>query len=365
MTTLRDPLTKRLARSAYRLGLGVEVLARSGERAGKPRLFYGGTRPGNSGGALVKMQRLVEYFPEDRKHYNLVYLMSNTPYLPPFALETLKRRGVPIVLNQNGVFYGGWFAGDWQAKNREMAVAYHAADHVFWQSTFCRRSADRFLGERDGAGEVLFNAVDTDHFTPAIERPERPLTFLVAGKIDHHLFYRIDSSLRGFAEARRRGLDAAMIIAGMLDNRAEEMTRALIDDLRVGDRVTLAGAYRQADAPSVYRKADIYVMTKHNDPCPNTVLEAMASGLPVIYSATGGVPELVGEEAGIGLACAESWDEPHWPDVDALAEAMLRAADARETMAVAARERAVERFGIDHWIARHRAVFESLLETRA
>ena len=365
MTALRDPLTKRLARSAYRFGLGVEVLSRSGGLAGTPRLFYGGTRPGNSGGALVKMQRLVEYFPEDRKRYNLVYLMSNTPYLPPFAFEALKRRGVPIVLNQNGVFYGGWFAGDWQAKNREMAVAYHAADHVFWQSAFCRRSADRFLGERDGAGEVLFNAVDTDHFSPATERPERPLTFLVAGKIDQHLFYRIDSSLRGFAEARRRGLDAAMIIAGLLDTRTDGMTRALIDDLRLGERVSVTGGYRQADAPSVYRQADIYLMTKHNDPCPNTVLEAMASGLPVIYSATGGVPELVGEEAGIGLACAESWDEPHWPAPDALAQAMLQAAEARETMASAARDRAVARFGIEHWIGRHRAVFESLLENRA
>ena len=47
--------------------------------------------------------------------------------------------------------------------------------------------------------------------------------------------------------------------------------------------------------------SDIYITFTHKDPCPNTVIEAMACGLPVVYSASGGVPELVGPEGGIGL----------------------------------------------------------------
>jgi hypothetical protein len=46
---------------------------------------------------------------------------------------------IPIVLNQNGVFYSGWYAGNWQKKNSDMAKAYHLADYVFWQSDFCRK----------------------------------------------------------------------------------------------------------------------------------------------------------------------------------------------------------------------------------
>lgn len=113
----------------------------------------------------------------------------------------------------------------------------------------------------------------------------------------------------------------------------------------------------------VYRKADAYVMTKHNDPCPNTVLEALSTGLPVLYSDSGGVPELVGTEAGVPLACPEDWDVPRVPTAEAIGEGMLRVAVNHGTYATAARRRAVERFDITYWIDRHRKVFESLVFT--
>ena len=41
-----------------------------------------------------------------------------------------------------------------------MAFLYHQADYVFWQSNFCKLSADKFLGKRIGPGEILYNSVD-------------------------------------------------------------------------------------------------------------------------------------------------------------------------------------------------------------
>ena len=61
------------------------------------------------------------------------------------------------------------------------------------------------------------------------------------------------------------------------------------------------------------RRADLLLHTKYNDPCPTVVLEAMASGLPVVYSASGGVPELVGEEAGVGIPAPFDWEHDHPP----------------------------------------------------
>ena len=63
-----------------------------------------------------------------------------------------------MVHNQNGVFYPAWYEGDWQRQNEVMAHSYHLADYVFWQSEFCRRTANMFLGKRKGPGEVLYNA---------------------------------------------------------------------------------------------------------------------------------------------------------------------------------------------------------------
>jgi glycosyltransferase involved in cell wall biosynthesis len=358
----RDPIHKRVARAGYRYALAIETALTARRRPGPAKVSYAGARAGSGGGPLVKLARLRAFFPQARRDYNLVYLLSNAPYLGRSALGVLRRRHVPIVLNQNGVFYQAWFDGDWRAKNAEMAVGYHMAGHVFWQSEFCRRCADRFLGERAGPGEVLYNAIDTDHFVPAPTRPTRPVTFLVAGKIEHHLYPRIGDALEALARLRVDEKDVRLVIAGSLDQQSAGRCSEDVTRLGLADVVVLAGPYSQADAPDVYRSGDIYLMTKPNDPCPNTVLEAMACGLPVIYSATGGVPELVGDDAGWPLECVEDFDAMRWPDVTALAGSMATAADQHVAAGRQARERAVERYGIEHWIGRHRAVFEALLE---
>jgi glycosyltransferase involved in cell wall biosynthesis len=142
---------------------------------------------------------------------------------------------------------------------------------------------------------------------------------------------------------------------------AEMRARSLAARLGIADRIVFLGSYTQSQAPDIYRSAHIYVSTKHNDACPNAVIEAMACGLPTAFSASGGVPELVGT-AGYGVPVAEVWDEPQVPDIEALAEAMRKTAAERATLAAAARARAVERFDIAHWIARHCAVFESFTQ---
>ncbi len=156
---------KPILRRAYRTAMGLRSLA-AWPGGADPRVFYGGARAGDVGGPLVKVKRLQGHFPEHAWGFNLVYGLSGAPYMPGSAIRLLQRRGVALVVNQNGVFYPAWYGGDWRAMNAEMAVAYHLADHVLWQSEFCRAAAEHFLGPREGVGEVLDNAVDTGYFTP-------------------------------------------------------------------------------------------------------------------------------------------------------------------------------------------------------
>jgi glycosyltransferase involved in cell wall biosynthesis len=86
----------------------------------------------------------------------------------------------------------------------------------------------------------------------------------------------------------------------------------------------------------------------------------MACGLPVVYSRSGGVPELVGEEAGVGVDVPASWEESHPPNADAAARAVVDAYERRATFGAAARQRAVELFDVRRWIARHQEVFAAL-----
>ena len=103
-------------------------------------------------------------------------------------------------------------------------------------------------------------------------------------------------------------------------------------------------------------------MTKHADPCPNTVIEAMACGLPVVHVESGGVPELVGPNAGAGVPAHDDWTQLFRPDTDALGSAMVAVAENADAMGAAARKRAETAFDLNQWIGRHATIFEQLLE---
>jgi len=355
-------------RATYRALNGAAAVAVLPLRRGRGKLavYYGGARPGDFGGTLVKVRLLQSRFPEYRIGFSILYMLSNAIYLPASAVAQLCASGIPLVLNQNGVFYPGWYPEGWERENARMAAMHAAADHVFYQSEFCRRSAEQFLGPREGPFEILYNAVDTAHFHPrdADER-RRSFTFLATGKFGASAAYRLTSSIAGLAEARAAGLNVRLRIAGLIEPSVEAAVRAQVKALSLSALVAFDGPYNGTQAPDIYRSADAYLMTKHNDPCPNAVLEAMASGLPVLYSASGGVPEQVGSDAGIGLPVPETFERDVAPEALAIAEGMDRIMQERERMAKAARTRAVARFDISHWFARHEAVFHSLLEKHA
>ena len=125
-------------------------------------------------------------------------------------------------------------------------------------------------------------------------------------------------------------------------------------------RVHALGRYSQADAPAIFRRAHVLLHTKVNDPCPSVVIEALATGVPVVYPASGGVPELVGEDAGIGVPHAAGFERDEPPSAEALADAVSRILRDLRGYSAAARARAVERFSLEPWLDRHAELFEGL-----
>ena len=329
-------------------------------------VYYGGARSGDLGGTLVKVSRLQKVFSERKWGFNVVYNLSNASYLNEQAIRSLKRQKVPIVHNQNGTFYPAWYGGDWIRENKRMAAVFHAADHVFYQSEFCRDAASHHLGERKGSGEILYNAVDTNVFTPVKrEKSVRAYSFLVTGKIDLHLWYRLESTLLGLGWATRMGENYTLLIAGWMSPAVKRLVSDLVSELKLEDQVRILGPYTQSEAPAIYHKADAYVMMKHQDPCPNAVIEALSAGLPVLYSRSGGVSELVGNDAGIGLECELSWDRICVPAPEEIGRGMIQLASTSEGMPEAARHRACSRFDISHWVERHREIFSRVLSSTA
>jgi glycosyltransferase involved in cell wall biosynthesis len=323
-------------------------------------VFYGHDRVPRPGervaGGSAKFQRLASRFPNERTDFTLLYLGST--WLPRDLRPLLwltRRRGAPFVLNQNGVGYPGWAGEAVEEVNRPLRTALSAADHVLYQSEFCKRSADEFLGPPQGGWEVLYNAVDVEHFAPAEGSPEDGPVLLLGG--DQYQAYRLELALRVLAALLPAHPDARLLVTGRLVSPVEPVVR----DLGLRGRVELVGEYTQRDAPAVFRRAHLLLHTKVNDPCPSLVIEAMAAGLPIVYPRSGGVPELVGDDAGVGVPHPDSWERDQPPEPEALADAVERVLSGLPAYAASARRRAVERFALDPWLDRHTELFTGLV----
>ncbi len=337
------------------------LLAASEKESGV-RVFYGHDRvpePGDAvAGGTAKFQRLARRFPNRPVDFTLLYLGST--WLPRDLgplLRLAERRSIPVVVNQSGVAYPGWAGPETDAINRRFRRALLAADQVLYQSEFCKRSADEFLGNPRGAWEVLYNAVDVDEFTPAASRPADGPVVLLGG--DQTQAYRLELALETFARIVRVEPGARLLVTGGLVSPVDPV----LERLNLRGKVELVGRYAQRDAPQLFRRAHLLLHTKVNDPCPSTVVEAMACGLPVVYAASGGTVELVGHEAGIGVPHPRSWERDDPPTADALADAVLRLLPQLEAYASAARRRAVERFALEPWLDRHAELFQDLVLT--
>jgi glycosyltransferase involved in cell wall biosynthesis len=311
-------------------------------------------------GGTAKLQKLAARFPNDPDDFTLLYLAS--PHFPRDLgplLWAARRRAAPVVVNQNGVGYPGWAGERTEEVNRPLRRALEAAEHVLYQSEFCKRSADHFLGESRSGWEILPNAVDADRFTPAAEAPDGGPVLLLAG--DQTQAYRLELALETLRTLLGEHPEARLLVTG----RSVVPVDSLVERYGLRGRVELAGRYAQRDAPELYRRAHVLLHTKVNDPCPTAVIEAMACGLPVVYPRSGGTVELVGDEAGIGVPHPDSWERDEPPAAEALAAAVVRALRDRETYGAAARRRAVERFALGPWLDRHAELFERLMSAGA
>ena len=331
--------------------------------AGRPapgvRVFYGHDRVPRSGeaaaGGTAKLQKLVARFPNSPIDFSLLYLgSSGLPRDLRPLLWLARRRDTPVVVNQDGVGYPGWAGAETEDFNRPLRRALLAADHVLYQSAFSKRSSDEFLGEPRGTWEILHNAVDVDHFTPAERLPEGGPVLLLGG--DQTQAYRLDLALRTFARVLETSPEARLLVAGRLVSAPD----ALLTELGLGERVEFIGRYTQRDAPAIYRSAHVLLHTKVNDPCPSVVVEAMASGLPVIYPASGGTVELVGDEGGVGVPHPDSFERDEPPAPEAMATAVACVLADLPRFSAAARRRAAARFALGPWLNRHAELFARL-----
>lgn len=169
---------------------------------------------------------------------------------------------------------------------------------------------------------VVPNIIDTERFHPAEGGSSSGTPHIVIAR-NLEPMYDIQTALRAFAIVRESFAESRLTVAGT--GPELETLRSLATALRLASAVSFCGRLDREQMASLYRSACVMINPSLVDNMPNSVLEAMASGLPVVSTNVGGVPFIL-RDGVTGLLCSAG-------DHAAMASAVLRLLRDRELAA--------------------------------
>lgn len=292
-----------------------------------------------------------------------VLVIGGTRRLP--ALWRARQRGLPVIQRLDGM--------NWLHRRRYTGVKHflraeygnrvlqtirrRLATHIVYQSHFARDWWQRSYGLENLPYSVIHNGVDLQTYSPqgAEQRPDDVYRLLL---VEGRLSGGYETGLAaGSALAERlaghHGLPIELMVVGEVPQQVIERTSA------AGVKVEWRGMRPPEDIPAIDRSAHLLFSADLNPACPNSVIEALACGLPVAAFDTGALPELVTGDSGRVVAYGgDPWRlEP--PDIAALAEACLPLLTQQDHFRAAARTRAEQAFSLDDMIEQYIQVIQN------
>lgn len=247
-----------------------------------------------------------------------------------WQLWRAKRRGLRVYQRLNGM---NWMhrlektplrlAVKAEINNLTLAfIRRFLADGIIYQSGFSQEWWDRVYGGIAAPTSIAYNGIDLEQYSPQGEgaRPE-----------DHYRILLVEGHLTG---AYARGLETAVRLVENLQPQCDrplelvvvgEASRELVSrfNKRSDLWVTFRGVLPREEIPTVDRSAHVLFSTDLNAACPNSVIEALACGLPVLAYDTGALRELVQDGAGRVVAYGADYWRLEDPQIKPLAAACL------------------------------------------
>jgi len=209
-----------------------------------------------------------------------VFSASYASYLlaPLPAMLIARALGRPVVLNYR--------SGEAPDHLQRSAIARRTIARVNLNVVPSRFLVEVFNSFRIGA-TIVPNIVDREVFRYRERSPLRPR--LVSTR-NFDALYNVAATLRAFRIVQDRWPDASLTLVGGGPQEGE--LRALTAQLRLRN-VEFVGRVRPEDIARYYAENDIYIQSPNIDNMPTSVIEAFASGLPVVSTEAGGVPAIL------------------------------------------------------------------------
>ncbi|HJX41528.1 MAG TPA: glycosyltransferase family 4 protein [Anaerolineales bacterium] len=283
------------------------------------------------------------------------------------GLARARRGGVPVLQRLDGI---NWLHRRLptglrhylraEANNLLMRfVRRRLADLVVYQSQFAREWWTREFGEAPVRSLVVHNGVPLDQFSPDGEgRPpaDRIRLLMVEGRLGggYEIGLGAAASLAQRLQAMT-GSTVELAVAGEVTERArsEPQARFASRSSSTGPaalQLNWLGKVEPDSIPALDRTGHLLYAADLNPACPNTVLEAMACGLPVVAFATGALPELVQGHAGrLAPYGGDPW-KLETPDIEGLVQAAAEVLAEQDRYRRGARARAEQAFGQERMV---------------
>ena len=285
-----------------------------------------------------------------QRDYDLAHAFFGFPtgYL---CLRTARR--LPYIISLRG--------SDVPGEHARLKIDYRILGPVFkriWRrasalvacSEGLRQRALRFLP--DVSIDVIPNGVDLERFYHAeAGARQEMLRLLTVGRLS--VTKRVDMLIDAVEILYKEGVKAHLTIVG--SGALEQQLRHSISQKGLGEVIKMTGRVGAEEMPRLYRQGDILVSATMQEGMSNAMLEAMASGLPIVTTRCEGVEELVGDN---GIVLGEAGGE-------VIAEAVKKIAHDREgyrRMSEAARNRANSFMWssvADRYIRRYRQIVQN------
>jgi len=280
------------------------------------------------------------------------------------AIPAARLAGVPVVIHSEHGYEVNTIAGLPLRQRVLRRVFYTMADAVLAVTRELSAFHARQAWIPANRVQVIYNGVDTNLFTP--RRNEGVLTreslgwppdaFVIGtvGRLTPIKDY--GTLLRAAVTLVRKGAEVRVIMVGS-GSELSCLERTVDESTELQGRTLFAGAAN--NVPELLNAMDVFVLPSLSEGLSNTLLEAMASGLPVVATRVGGNPELV-EEGRSGLLF-----NPR--DADALGRVLLRLADVpalRRELGAAARRRVLDEFSLERMFSVYRELYVELAHQR-
>ncbi|MBN8581535.1 MAG: glycosyltransferase family 4 protein [Anaerolineae bacterium] len=280
-----------------------------------------------------------------------VLVIAGTRFL--LDLNRARRRGIRVVQRLDGI---NWVQRvKWSGVKYSVRAEYgnvmlatirnHFADRVIYQSQFIRKWWEDWYGIAKAPASVIINGVDLNAHTHEgeHERPTEKYRMLLlegslARGLNSGLFHAVS-----VAEKMSAKYPMEVVVAGVVDEATQQKLQSKIP-------VKFLGTVPRADIPKLARSSHFMYCAEVNPPCPNSVIEALACGLPVIGFDSGSLKELVTDDVG----CIVPYGSNPWkletPNIDALASSAGEVLEKQSQFRAAARKRAESAFGLDQMV---------------